>query len=46
MKYQNFMTISLKSTKKLMKESLKEVKSNSWKQQYDPKNFRALNYQL
>ena len=21
------------------------VKSNSWKQQYDPKNFRALNYQ-
>ena len=21
------------------------VKSDSWKQQYDPKNFRALNYQ-
>ena len=44
MKYQNFMTISLKSTKKFMKESLKKVKSNSWKQQYDPKYFRALNY--
>ena len=28
-----------------MKESLKMVKSDSWKQQYDPKNFRALNYQ-
>ena len=28
-----------------MKESLKKVKSNSWKQQYDPKNLRALNYQ-
>ena len=28
-----------------MKESLKKVKINSWKQQYDPKNLRALNYQ-
>ena len=27
-----------------MKESLKKVKSNSWKQQYDSKYFRALNY--
>ena len=27
-----------------MKESLKKVKSNSWKQQYDRKYFRALNY--
>ena len=26
-----------------MKESLKKVKSNSWKQQYEPKYFRALN---
>ena len=39
------MTILLKSTKKLTKESLKKVKSNSWKQQYDSKNFRALNCQ-
>ena len=38
------MTNWLKSTKKFMKESLRMIKV-CWKQKYNPKNLKALDYQ-
>ena len=36
----------IKEYKKVYERKSKDGKSDSWKQIYDPKNFRALNYQL
>ena len=36
----------IKKYKKVYEREPKDGKSDAWKQKYDPKNFRALNYQL
>ena len=36
----------IKEYKKVYERESEDGKSDAWKQKYDPKNFRALNYQL